>query len=85
MKIEVKVIAGAKKREVKREGTGLKLKVLAKREKGKANEEVIEVLAETLGVARRDVRIVVGEKDTRKIVSVPIDQTSFDALLGSLQ
>ena len=74
MKIAVKVIAGAKKRELRLEGSGLKAKLIAKPVQGKANEELIDLFAETFGLKRRDIEIVAGEKDTRKIVSLPIDE-----------
>lgn len=82
MKIEVKVIAGAKKRELKLEGPLLKAKILAKPIKGKANEELIELLAETLKVKKRDIVIVAGERDTRKTISVPVDEETLRKVLS---
>jgi uncharacterized protein len=75
--VEVKVIAGAKKREIRLEGTRLKVKLTSKPVHGRANEELIELFAETFPVKKREVRIIAGEKDTRKIISVPIDEDRF--------
>jgi uncharacterized protein YggU (UPF0235/DUF167 family) len=72
--IEVKVIAGAKRREIRLEGSLLKVKVVAKPIHGQANDELINYLAAILELKRRDVRIVAGERGTRKIVSVPVDE-----------
>ena len=73
MNIEVKVIAGARKRGISLEGSLLKVKLLSKPLKGKANEELVEYLADTFRLKRRDVAIVAGERDTRKLVSIPLD------------
>ncbi len=82
MKIDVKVITGAKKREIKLEGSLVKAKIMAKPVKGKANEELIELLAETLKVKKRDIVIVAGERDTRKTISLPVDQETLRRVLG---
>jgi uncharacterized protein len=71
--IEVKVIAGARKRGISLEGSLLKVKILSKPLKGKANEELVEYIADTFRLKRRDVAIVAGERDTRKLVSLPLD------------
>ncbi len=55
------------------EGSLLKVKLLSKPLKGKANEELIEYIADTFRLKRRDVVIVAGERDTRKLVSLPLD------------
>ncbi|OPY63726.1 MAG: hypothetical protein A4E57_03736 [Syntrophorhabdaceae bacterium PtaU1.Bin034] len=77
MNIEVKVIAGARKREMKLEGSRLKVKLISKPIKGKANEELIEFISDTFKVKRREITIVSGEKDTRKIISVPIQEEAL--------
>ncbi len=74
MNIEVKVIAGARRREIRFEGSRLKVKLLAKPIHGKANDELVELLAAMLGVKRRDIRILAGERDARKVVFVPVDE-----------
>ena len=67
MNIEVKVIAGARKRAIMLEGSLLKVKILSKPLRGKANEELIEYISDTLGIKKKDVAIVAGERDTRKV------------------
>jgi uncharacterized protein (TIGR00251 family) len=81
MNIEVKVIAGARKRGMSLEGTILKVKLLSKPLKGKANEELVEYIADTFHLKRRDVVIVAGERDTRKLVSFPLDIDSVRSTL----
>jgi len=48
----------------------LKVKISAAPVDGAANEELVALLAEWLGVARRDVRIVNGEASRSKLVEV---------------
>jgi uncharacterized protein (TIGR00251 family) len=52
------------------EDGSLKVKLAAVPEKGKANEELLEVLARTFGVPRNQVEIVAGETSPRKLVRV---------------
>ncbi len=82
MNIEVKVIAGARKRAITLEGSRLKVKILSKPLKGKANEELIEYISDTLGIKKRDVAIVAGERDTRKVVSIPVDEETLRRVLA---
>jgi len=51
-------------------GESLKVQVTAPPEDGRANEAVIELLAETLGVKRRQVGIVSGASSRDKVVRV---------------
>ena len=55
---------------VGRHGTAWKLRVTAAPEDGKANEAVVRLLAETLGVSRRDVAIVSGHGARDKVVAL---------------
>jgi uncharacterized protein len=81
MNVEVRVVPGAKKREIRRDGQGLRVKVISRPHEGKANQELVEYLASTFSVRKSDVRIVTGEKDRRKVVLLPVDQDKFDAIL----
>ena len=85
MNIEVKVIPGARRRTISLEGSRLKVKLLSKPLKGKANEELIEYVAGTFHLKRRDVVIVSGERDTRKIVSIPLDMDSIRLILENIK
>ncbi|MBU4311316.1 MAG: DUF167 domain-containing protein [Candidatus Omnitrophica bacterium] len=70
-RIELKVIARAKKEEVlKLSEDSYKIKVSSPPEKGKANKRIIELLSEELGVKKQDVRIVAGETSNKKIVEI---------------
>ena len=84
MNVEVKIVPGARKREIRAEGGRLKVKVCAKPVEGKANDELIEYLADAFHVKRRDVKIIAGERDTRKVVSLPVDEQAFAAVLKRL-
>jgi hypothetical protein len=55
---------------VGRHGAGWKVRVVAAAEDGKANEAVIRLLADTLAVPRRDVRIVSGRTSRDKTVAL---------------
>ena len=82
MNIEVKVIAGARKRAIMLEGSLLKVKILSKPLKGKANEELIEYISDTFGIRRKDVAIVAGQRDTRKVISIPVDEETLRRVLA---
>jgi uncharacterized protein (TIGR00251 family) len=80
--IEVKVIAGARKRAIVLEGSRLKVKILSKPLKGKANEELIEYLSDILGIKKKDVAIIAGERETRKVISIPIDEETLTRIIA---
>ncbi|MGA2108920.1 MAG: DUF167 domain-containing protein [Syntrophorhabdales bacterium] len=82
MNIEVKVIAGARKRAIMLEGSLLKVKILSKPLRGKANEELIEYISDTFGIRRKDVAIVAGQRDTRKVISIPVDEQTLRRVLA---
>jgi uncharacterized protein (TIGR00251 family) len=77
-------ITGARKQEIGLEGARLKVKLVAKPVKGKANEELIDYIARVFNVRRREVVILSGEKDTRKVLSIPVPQGDFERLLGEM-
>jgi uncharacterized protein (TIGR00251 family) len=51
-------------------GGGLKVYVTAPPEDGRANEAVVETIAEWLGVKRRQVEIISGSTNRNKVVAV---------------
>jgi hypothetical protein len=55
---------------VGRHGEGWKVRVTARPERGRANEAVVILLAEALGVAKEAVRVVAGHGSRRKTVEV---------------
>jgi hypothetical protein len=77
MIIEVHVIPNAKRREVRLEGQYLKVKVVTVPQDGKANAELIDLLADFFRVRRSEVRIVKGERERKKLVSIPLDGEEF--------
>ncbi len=81
MNLEVKVITGAKKREMRREGSRLKVRLTARPVKGKANEELIAYIAEIFGLKRHDISIIAGEKETRKVLSIPLREDEIGQIL----
>jgi uncharacterized protein len=81
MLVDVKVTPNAKRQEIKLEAGILKVKVVSRADRGKANEELIEYLSEVLGVKKGDIRIVKGAKDTRKVLSLPVEKTVLDSLI----
>ncbi len=85
--IAVKVVPGASRdRVVGVLGDCLKIATAAPPEKGKANDAVARILAESLGVARRAVRLIAGVTAARK--EFEIDGLSAhharDALAGKI-
>ena len=70
-RLRVRVTAGARRAGiVGRIGDAWKLRVRAAPERGRANDDVVELLAESLGVPRGDVRIVAGQAARDKIVEL---------------
>ncbi|MCX5812175.1 MAG: DUF167 domain-containing protein [Proteobacteria bacterium] len=82
MNIEIKVITNAKKRGVVREGIGLKVRLTSLPVEGKANEELIGYLSDIFNVKRSEVKIVRGDKDKRKLVSIPVDEAAIERVAG---
>lgn len=70
-RLQVKVVPGASRNRVAgRYGDGVKVQVMAPPEKGKANDAVLEVLAEWLGVRAGAIRVESGQTQPRKVVVV---------------
>ena len=70
-KIQIKVVPGSSKDEVVGSyGEGLKIRVTAAPEKGKANAAVTRLLAEHFGVKPTHIRIAAGASSPRKVVEI---------------
>lgn len=82
MIIEVHVITNAKKRALKFEGQYVKVKLIALPKEGKANTELVEFLADVFCVRKSEVKIVKGEKEKRKLISLPINDEEFRHGIG---
>ncbi|MFI5119509.1 MAG: DUF167 domain-containing protein [Thermoanaerobaculia bacterium] len=73
VRLRLRVSAGASRRRVLGvHGGALKLSVKAPPEKGKANKDVISLVAETFGLAPSDVEILSGETSPDKVVRLPL-------------
>jgi uncharacterized protein (TIGR00251 family) len=70
MRVSVLVVPNAGRNGVVEEEDHLKVYVRAPPVKGKANEAVIEVLAEFFGVKKSDIRIISGERSREKVVEI---------------
>lgn len=51
-------------------GEALKVRVTAKPEKGKANEAVVSLLADTLRIPKKDITIASGVSSPRKVLKI---------------
>lgn len=69
--LELKIIPNAPRNEVVGwVGSALKVKVHAPALEGRANDELLEFLAEHLGLHRRDVTLLRGDKSRQKVVAI---------------
>ncbi|MGB8168146.1 MAG: DUF167 domain-containing protein [Chthoniobacteraceae bacterium] len=69
--IRLRVVPNAKRSEVVGiHGDAIKVKVQAPAMDGKANEALLEFLAEKMAVPRRAVQLIAGEKSRDKTVSI---------------
>lgn len=73
MYIQVKVIPKSPKTEFieRMADDTLKIRISAAPEKGKANKELIKFLAKELGCKKDQIKIISGQTDQRKLVSLP--------------
>lgn len=76
--LEIKVTAGAKSDSFKRENGNYFLRIKAKAVEGKANKAVIEFLSKELNIKKKDIEIIRGEKNSKKIISINIDENSLN-------
>jgi uncharacterized protein (TIGR00251 family) len=89
VRLRLRVSAGASRRRVLGvHGGALKLSVKAPPEKGKANKDVVSLVAETFGLAPSDVEILSGETSPDKVVKLALSPREAavrcqSALLGS--
>lgn len=68
--IQIKVIANAKKAEVKETEEGLKVKVNAPAVNNKANKAVVAILADYFSVKAKQVKITSGIHNPNKTVEI---------------
>ncbi len=78
LRLTVKVKPGAKKEGISITPDGsLEVRVSAPPEKGKANERLIELLAEHFGVAKSRISIVSGHTQRQKVVEIDLPEESL--------
>jgi uncharacterized protein len=84
-RLRLRVTPGARNAGIAgRHGDGWKVRVTAAPEKGRANDAVVRLLADVLGVARDDVTIVAGHGSRDKVVELAgIDAGDADARLDA--
>ena len=68
MKFQVKVTPNASKTELVKTETGYKARIQCAPEKGKANEALIALLSEELGIPKSDIEITKGKTSRSKTV-----------------
>jgi uncharacterized protein (TIGR00251 family) len=81
--VTVKVVPGASRnRVVGRYGDAIKVQVAAAPERGKANDAVIRLLAETLGIKPSQIELLSGQTQPRKTFQITgLEQAQVDARL----
>lgn len=77
MNIEVKVTAGAKSNSFKFENGAYSIRIMAKAIDGKANKAIIDFLADELNIKKRDIDILKGEKSSKKIIAINIEENKL--------
>ncbi len=74
MRIYLKVVAGSSQQKIEKISRGdYKVWVRAVPEKGKANQEVIALLAEYFEVGKSKIKIVGGKTVSKKIVDIELE------------
>ena len=69
-KFSVKVVPNARKNSLEMKNNGLKIHVTAKAENNKANEAIMELLAEHFCVKKSCIRILSGLKSRKKVIEI---------------
>ena len=83
-RVRLRAVPNARKSEIVGvHGDAIKVKVAAPALEGRANEALVEFIAEKLGVARRDVTLSSGEKSRDKVIAVEgLDEAEARKRLG---
>ena len=70
-RLKLRIVPNAKRDEVVGEyGDAVKIKVAAPAVEGKANEALLEFVAEKAGIHRRDITLIAGEKSRDKVIEL---------------
>ena len=73
MRLKITAIPNSKKPSVAKDGDVLKVSVNTSPEKGKANDRLIEILAEYFNISRGGIKIISGHTSRNKTVEVNIN------------
>lgn len=81
MKINIYVQPGAKKSSFEGEfNNNIKIKIKSPPLDGKANDELISFISEKLGLAKKQVKLISGEKSRYKVIEIPLDMRIEDLI-----
>jgi uncharacterized protein (TIGR00251 family) len=82
--LHIKVVPGASRDRVAgRLGDAIKVQVSAAAERGKANDSVIKLIADTVGLRTNQIQIVRGHAQPRKVLEIQgIEQAELDRRLS---
>jgi uncharacterized protein (TIGR00251 family) len=85
--LSVKVVPGSSRNRISgRYGDGIKVQVAAAPERGKANQAVIELLAEAFEIKPSQITLLSGQTQPRKTFRLDgIDPAKFSAKLAGIQ
>lgn len=78
MIIEVKVTAGSKSNSFRKDNNLYYIRIMAKAIDGKANKAIIDFISNELKIKRKDIEIIKGEKSSKKLLSINIDENIFN-------
>jgi len=70
MRLQIKVIPGAKKDCLKEEGGLIRVYLTARAVEGKANEALVGFLADHYGLRKSQIEIIKGLKSRNKIINI---------------
>ena len=76
--LEIKITAGAKSNNFKKENGNYYIRIMAKAIDGKANKSIIEFLSKELNLKKKDIEIIRGEKSSKKIISINIEDNILE-------
>ena len=69
-RVEIRVVPGAKKNAIKEENGQMKVYLTAPPVEGKANDALVDFLAEHFGVRKSQVEIIKGLKSRHKTITI---------------
>lgn len=82
MIVQVKITPNASKNRVEgMQGDRLRIRIAAAPDKGKANEELIEFLADSLKISKSRIKLLSGQASRIKRLEIDIDPEEFKKLL----